>query len=169
MGGPTSINFIYFWGSNEKQRSCDGQGGAQRPVLRDNELTKEGARSARARTRGQNPLVTNNTQYFKFKKVSCESNSVLTWHTYLFWHRSYVAHLPSMCVPTDIPHMPSSSVPRSKISHFSNSVPVSMLYPILLTLCLVLTLRACPLSFHKCYTHPLSLKKVLIFRESYVL
>jgi hypothetical protein len=32
--------------------------GAQRPVLCGNELKKTGARSARARTRGQNPLVT---------------------------------------------------------------------------------------------------------------
>ncbi len=31
--------------------------GAQRPVLLGNELKKTGARSARARTRGQNPLV----------------------------------------------------------------------------------------------------------------
>ncbi len=31
--------------------------GAQRPVLCGNELKKTGARSARARTRGQNPLV----------------------------------------------------------------------------------------------------------------
>ncbi len=31
--------------------------GAQRPVFRGNELKKTGARSARARTRGQNPLV----------------------------------------------------------------------------------------------------------------
>ena len=42
---------------NKKQRSCDGQGGAQRPVLCGNKLKKTGARSARARTRGQNPLV----------------------------------------------------------------------------------------------------------------
>ena len=34
-----------------------GEVGAQRPVLRSNELKKTGARSARARTRGQNPLV----------------------------------------------------------------------------------------------------------------
>ncbi len=34
-----------------------GGGGAQLPVLCDNELKKRGARSARARTRGQNPLV----------------------------------------------------------------------------------------------------------------
>ncbi len=31
--------------------------GAQCPVFRGNELKKTGARSARARTRGQNPLV----------------------------------------------------------------------------------------------------------------
>jgi hypothetical protein len=35
-----------------------GGGGAQRPVGRDKEPKKTGARSARARTRGQNPLVT---------------------------------------------------------------------------------------------------------------
>jgi hypothetical protein len=40
-----------------EQRSCDGRGGAQRPVGRGNEPKKTGARSARARTRGQNPLV----------------------------------------------------------------------------------------------------------------
>jgi hypothetical protein len=43
---------------NKKQRSYDGRGGgAQRPILFGNELKKMGARSARARTRGQNPLV----------------------------------------------------------------------------------------------------------------
>ncbi len=36
-----------------------GGGGAQRPVWRGNEPKKTGARSARARTRGQNPLVVN--------------------------------------------------------------------------------------------------------------
>ncbi len=52
------VDFIYFWRSNKKQRSCDGRGGgAQRPVWGGNELKKTGARSARARTRGQNPLV----------------------------------------------------------------------------------------------------------------
>jgi hypothetical protein len=40
-----------------KQRSCNGRGGAQRPVRRGNAPKKKGARSARARTRGQNPLV----------------------------------------------------------------------------------------------------------------
>jgi hypothetical protein len=39
-----------------------GRGGAQRPVLRGNELKKTGAR-----TRGQNPLVENNTLY----RTSC--------------------------------------------------------------------------------------------------
>ena len=29
VGGPSSIDFIYFWGSNKKQRSCDGQVGAR--------------------------------------------------------------------------------------------------------------------------------------------
>jgi hypothetical protein len=48
--------FIYFWRSNKKQRSCDGRGGRAAPRL-GNELKKTGARSARARTRGQNPLV----------------------------------------------------------------------------------------------------------------
>ncbi len=42
---------------NKKQQSCDGRGGAQRPVGRGKEPKKTGARSARARTRGQNPLV----------------------------------------------------------------------------------------------------------------
>jgi hypothetical protein len=36
-------------------------GWAQRPDWCGNELKKTGARSARARTRGQNPLVNNNT------------------------------------------------------------------------------------------------------------
>jgi hypothetical protein len=29
VGGPSSIDFIYFWGSNNKQRSCVGRGGAR--------------------------------------------------------------------------------------------------------------------------------------------
>ncbi len=36
-----------------------GGGGAQRPVNSGNEIKMTGARSARARTRGQNPLVLN--------------------------------------------------------------------------------------------------------------
>jgi hypothetical protein len=42
---------------NKKLRSCDGRKGAQRPVSDGYELKKTGARSERARTRGQNPLV----------------------------------------------------------------------------------------------------------------
>jgi hypothetical protein len=58
VGGPSSIDCKYFWGSNKKQQSCDGRGGgAQRPVWGGSELKKTGARSAWARTRGQNPLV----------------------------------------------------------------------------------------------------------------
>ncbi len=48
------IVYFLFWG---EQRSCDGREGAQRPVRPGNEPKKTGARSARARTRGQNPLV----------------------------------------------------------------------------------------------------------------
>ncbi len=40
-------------------------GGAQRPVWCGNELKKTGARSARARTRGQNPLVVKIVRIFK--------------------------------------------------------------------------------------------------------
>jgi hypothetical protein len=29
VGGPSSIDFIYFWGSNKKQQ-CDGRGGGAR-------------------------------------------------------------------------------------------------------------------------------------------
>ncbi len=49
---------VKFWEVNKKQRSFNGRGGgAQRPVWHSNEPKKMGARSARARTRGQNPLV----------------------------------------------------------------------------------------------------------------
>jgi hypothetical protein len=49
------LEIVFFvWG---EQRSCDGWRGAQRPVGRGKEPKKTGARSARARTRGQNPLV----------------------------------------------------------------------------------------------------------------
>jgi hypothetical protein len=47
--------FFYFGGCSEA--AMDGGRGAQRPVWGGNELKKTGARSARARTRGQNPLV----------------------------------------------------------------------------------------------------------------
>ena len=51
------LEIVHFSGMNKKQRSCDGWWGAQRPVRRGNEPKKTGARSAQARTRGQNPLV----------------------------------------------------------------------------------------------------------------
>ena len=45
---------FYFGGCSD---AAMGRGGEQRPVWGGNELKKTGARSARARTRGQNPLV----------------------------------------------------------------------------------------------------------------
>jgi hypothetical protein len=50
----------------------DGWGGAQRPVWGGNELKKTGARSARARTRGQNPLV---IKYCTFTKLYMQGKS----------------------------------------------------------------------------------------------
>ncbi len=52
------LEIVYFFILGE-QRSCNGRGGAQRPVLRGNAPKKTGARHARARMRGQNPLVNN--------------------------------------------------------------------------------------------------------------
>jgi hypothetical protein len=58
VGGPSSIDFIYFWGSNMKSNAMGEGGGARSaPVWGNNTLKKTGARSARARTRGKNPLV----------------------------------------------------------------------------------------------------------------
>jgi hypothetical protein len=48
-----TVNFYIFEGAAKLR----WVGGAQRPVGRVNEPNKTGARSARARTRGQNPLV----------------------------------------------------------------------------------------------------------------
>jgi hypothetical protein len=61
-------NRLFLFLKNEKQRSCDGRGGgAQRPFWRVNEPKKTGARSARARTRGLNPveLYINRKKYAK--------------------------------------------------------------------------------------------------------
>ncbi len=55
-------DIFFVWG---EQQSCDGWRGAQRPVGRGKEPKKTGARSARARTRGQNPLVL----YVKIVKI----------------------------------------------------------------------------------------------------
>jgi hypothetical protein len=49
------LEIVYFLFLGE-QRSCEG-GGRAAPVWRVYEPKKTGARSARARTRGQNPLV----------------------------------------------------------------------------------------------------------------
>ncbi len=70
-GRPEFVSFfkIYFRGSNKKQRSCDGRGGAQRPVWLGNEPKKTGALSARARTRGQNPLVSYISWIFLVRSV----------------------------------------------------------------------------------------------------
>jgi hypothetical protein len=61
------VDFFIFGGAAKQQRWA---GGAQRPVGRGNEPKKTGARSARARTRGQNPLVVNSYQ----RKIFC-----ITW------------------------------------------------------------------------------------------
>jgi hypothetical protein len=60
--GPEGKHFVFgiffkFGGSSEA--AMGGRGGAQRPIWRVNEPKMTGARSARARTRGQNPLVIN--------------------------------------------------------------------------------------------------------------
>ncbi len=62
LGGPNSgqkgsILFLdYFFGGGDAAK-LRWREGAQRPVWRNNEPKKTGARSARARTRGHNPLV----------------------------------------------------------------------------------------------------------------
>ena len=50
---------LYIFGGQirNSEAAMGGNGGAQRPVWHVNKPTKTGARSARARTRGQNPLV----------------------------------------------------------------------------------------------------------------
>jgi hypothetical protein len=61
-GGPSSgqkgsilfLEYFFIFGGAAKLRWA---GGAQRPVWRVYEPKKSGERSARARTRGQNPLV----------------------------------------------------------------------------------------------------------------
>ena len=64
------LEVVIFGGMKKKQRSCHGRGrGAQRPVWDGNELKKTGARSARARTRGQNPLIL----YNKIKNLKIPS------------------------------------------------------------------------------------------------
>jgi hypothetical protein len=50
------LEIVYFFKLLGEQRSCDGRGRAA-PIWRVYELKRTGARSAQARTRGQNPLV----------------------------------------------------------------------------------------------------------------
>jgi hypothetical protein len=50
---------IFFWGGDAAKLRW--REGAQRPVWRNNEPKKTGARSSRARTRGHNPLVRNSS------------------------------------------------------------------------------------------------------------
>jgi len=69
LGLKGSILFLeiaFFWGGGP-QRSCDGVGRSA-PFWRFGEPKKTGARSARARTRGQNPLVRNKMRPEKEKK-----------------------------------------------------------------------------------------------------
>ncbi len=58
--GPEGKHFVsgnnLFFSFGGSSKAAMG-GGAQRPVGRGNKPKKTGARSARARTRGQNPLV----------------------------------------------------------------------------------------------------------------
>ncbi len=56
-GGPSSVNYFYFWGMNKSSEAAMGGGRRVAPRLARLEPKKTGARSARARTRGQNPLV----------------------------------------------------------------------------------------------------------------
>jgi hypothetical protein len=54
-GWLSSIVYIFFRGRIRSSAAAMGGGGAQRPCFA--EAQKTGSRSARARTRGQNPLV----------------------------------------------------------------------------------------------------------------
>jgi hypothetical protein len=66
LGGPNSgqkgsilfLEYFFFLGGGDAAK-LRWREGAQRPVWRVTEPKKTGARSARARTRGQNPLVVN--------------------------------------------------------------------------------------------------------------
>jgi hypothetical protein len=57
VGGPSSTDIFLGVKQETAKLRWARRGGAQRPVLRVNEPKKTDARSARARTRGQNPLV----------------------------------------------------------------------------------------------------------------
>jgi hypothetical protein len=67
-------DFLFF-GDEKEAAELRCTGGAQRPLWRVNEPKKTGARSARARTRGQNPLV---------------CNTVLVYYQQLITHKSMI-------------------------------------------------------------------------------
>jgi hypothetical protein len=50
VGGPSSIDFIYFWGSNKKQQ-CDGWGGARSAPFGIALISKRRVREAHGRAR----------------------------------------------------------------------------------------------------------------------
>jgi hypothetical protein len=89
LGGPSATDLIYFL--NKKQRSCDGRGGAQRPVWHVNKPKKTGARSARARTRGQNPLVSLYLSTLSRGGGAHRSNLAGSWSS-IFFHNTYTVN-----------------------------------------------------------------------------
>jgi hypothetical protein len=72
-----SGQFFYFGGCSE---AAMGGGGAQRSVWRVNESKKTGARSARARTRGQNPLVVKYTCILQYCTCAFLNNKLTQKH-----------------------------------------------------------------------------------------
>jgi hypothetical protein len=67
-----------------KQRSCDGRGARSAPFGMLNEPKKTGARSARARTRGQNPLVYSEGNVFVKKLILKKGKPNITWEEPVF-------------------------------------------------------------------------------------
>ncbi len=51
VGGPSAIDCKYFWGSNKKQRSCDGRGGARSSPFGELMSPKRRVRTAHGRAR----------------------------------------------------------------------------------------------------------------------
>jgi hypothetical protein len=74
--GQSSIDFIYFWGRIRSSEAAMGIG-------RGNESKKTGARSARARTRGQNLLVTQKRE----KLETLCANKI--YRNFFFAHKSF--------------------------------------------------------------------------------
>ncbi len=66
------VDFFIFVGAAKLRWA----GGAQRPVGRGNEPKKTGTRSARARTRGRNPLVIKKPLIVFLNSAYCESLKV---------------------------------------------------------------------------------------------